>query len=127
MGISFVLPTGRTLRLNGAQKLGLRFASHLRNFVEEDRAAVRALEKSLLPTVRASKSALFMTKQVALDQRFRNRGAIDGNVRTVPARRELVNELSRDLFSGPAFTGDQDRYIRGGDTFDQAHELAHRY
>jgi hypothetical protein len=68
-----------------------------------------------------------MTKQVALDQRFRNRGAIDGNVRTVPARRELVNELSRDLFSGPAFTGDQNRHIGGGDTFDQAHDPAHRY
>src|SRR6266851_7835684 len=113
--------------LNRAQKLGLRFASHLRNFVEEECAAVRALEKSLLPVVRAGESTFFMTKQVALDQRFRNGGTVDGHVRTVPARGELVDELSRELFSGPAVACDENWHIRGSDTFDQAHDAAHQY
>src|SRR5579859_1577285 len=108
--------------LNRAQELGLRFASHLRNFVEEDRSPVSTLKKSLLSAVRAGKSAFFMTKQVALDQRVWNRGTVDGNVWTVPARGELVDELSRDLFSGSAFAGDQDRCIGGSDAFDQAHD-----
>src|ERR1700674_5607817 len=86
--------------LNRAEELGLRFASHLRNFVEQECAAVRALDKSLLPAVRAGISALFMTKQVTFDERFRNRGTVDGHVRTVATRRELVDELSRVLFSG---------------------------
>ena len=87
------------------------FASHLRNFVEEEYSAGRNLEESLVPTIRACERALFVAKQLALDQRFRNRGTVDGQVRTVLARRQLVNELSRDLFSGPAFAGDQNRHI----------------
>src|SRR5487761_290107 len=67
-----------------------------------------------------------MNKQGALDQRVWNRGTVDGNDWTVPARGELVDELSRDPFSGSAFAGDQDRCIGGSDAFDQAHDPAHR-
>jgi hypothetical protein len=41
---SLVLPLERPL-LNHAEEFGLRFASHLRNFVEEDRVAIRTLEE----------------------------------------------------------------------------------
>ena len=39
--------------LNRAEELGLRFASHLRNFVEEECSAGRTLKESLVPTIRA--------------------------------------------------------------------------
>ena len=60
--------------LNYAEEFGLRFASHLGEFVEEDRAPVRAFEEALLPAVRAGESPLLVAEQLALDQRLRNRG-----------------------------------------------------
>ena len=56
------------LLLEHAKQLRLKVEPHLGDFVEEQRAAVRALERALHALDRAGERALLVTEQGALDQ-----------------------------------------------------------
>ena len=67
--------------LQHAQQLHLRGRLHLGDLVEEERAAVRQLEHAGPAVVRAGERPLLMTEDLALEQRFGNRGAVDRDKR----------------------------------------------
>src|SRR5262249_38305207 len=67
------------LLLKHAQQLRLQVESHFRDFVQEQRASVRPLERSLDPLDGPGESALLVSEQRALDESFRKRGAIQLN------------------------------------------------
>ena len=63
--------------LQHAQQLGLQRRAHRPDLVEEERALVRLLEPALARADRAGERAAHVTEQLRLEQRLRNRAAVD--------------------------------------------------
>ena len=110
--------------LDRAEQLRLRSHRQLGHLVEKQRAAVGMLELAS-PASHAGRRPLFDAKQLGLDQRLDERGAIDGDERTLPAAAELVNLARDQLLAGPALAFDQYREIRGRDPLDTFAQALH--
>src|SRR5207237_3872648 len=106
--------------LQHPQQLHLRRGLHLRNLVEKQRAAVRELEDAGAPIVRAGERALLVPEDLALEQRLRNRGAIDRDERKRRSLAQLVNRLRDELLAGSRFAPDQHRCVGRRRLFDDA-------
>ena len=63
-------------RFEHAQELGLRGERHVPDLVEEERAAVGVGDAPLLVGECAREGALHMAEELALDEPFRERGAV---------------------------------------------------
>src|SRR5204863_9583669 len=87
--------------LQHAQDLRLHAESELADLVEKNRSHVGKLELSELPRRRAGKRALLMSEQFILDERLRNRRAVDRDERPVAARGELMDRAREQLFPRP--------------------------
>src|SRR5678815_1593739 len=98
--------------LQHAQQLHLRRRRHLGDLVQEERAAVRQLEAPFAAIGGAGERPLLVAEDFALEQRFRNRGAIDRHERLVRARAQLMNHLRHELLAGARLAPDQ--YGGGG-------------
>src|SRR5207248_1268998 len=85
--------------LQHTQKLDLRGWRHLRNLIEEQRPAIGELETSLAAIGGARECPLFVTEDFALEQRLRNRGAVDRHKRHLRPRAQLVNRLRDELLA----------------------------
>jgi hypothetical protein len=85
--------TGRTnwphrAFLNRTQKFGLRFRAHLRDFVEEQRAALSGAKKARILSVRSAESAPPVAEEFAFDQVLGDRPAIERDEgRLIPGSR----------------------------------------
>src|SRR5207253_2324567 len=86
---------------------------------------VRTLELSGFAPVRTSESALLVPEELGLEQTLRDRGAVDLDERTATARRGGMDGSGHQVFADAAFTPDQDRRIRIGDTLDDGPDGAH--
>src|SRR5438046_1031863 len=67
--------------LHRPQDLRLERQAHVRDLVEEQRAAARLLEPADLASDRSGKRALLVPEQLALEQILGNGGAVDGDER----------------------------------------------
>ena len=67
--------------LEHAEQLHLRLEREIADLVEEERPAVRSLEPARLARERARERALLVTEQLALEERRRQRAAVDGDER----------------------------------------------
>ena len=81
--------------LQHAQQLGLERRRDLADLVEEQRAAVGQLEAALAGVDGAGEGALLVAEQLGLQQRLRQRRAVDLDERPVRARRQLVDGARR--------------------------------
>jgi hypothetical protein len=99
--------------LKHAQRLGLRLQTHVRHFVEEDRAAVCLLEFPNLPLRGAGKRALLVAEQLRLDELLGNRRAIDLHEALAAAGAQAVNRPGDELLANTAFPLQQDSRMRG--------------
>ena len=100
--------------LEHAQQLDLRVGRQVADLVEKDRRMIRQFEPPDLPRQRAGKGALLPAEQLALDERARNRRAVDADHDATAPRTLLVN-LGRDEFlSGPRLAEQQHRRIGRG-------------
>src|SRR5262249_50254708 len=77
-------------RFEHAQQPDLHVDGHLGELVQEQRAAVRALEAPAVRARCAGEAASLVTKELALDKRFRQRAAIDRDEWTLAPLRELM-------------------------------------
>ena len=66
-----------------------------------------------------------MAEQLALDQRFRQRRAVDGEERPLPPRAERVQRARHQLFSGAAFARDQHAGVGRSGLLQQHEDLLH--
>ena len=87
--------------LQHAQQLDLQLQRHLGDLVEEQRAAVRALEEALVLAVGAGEAALLVAEQLALDQVRRDRAAVDRQERPLAAAAQLVHGLATSSLPVP--------------------------
>src|SRR5689334_6617136 len=111
--------------LQHAQQLRLQTQRQLADFVQQDRAPARGLEQTGLVHTRAGERAAHMTEQLRLEQRLRDRRAIDPDERLAPARAGAVNRARNHFLAGPAFTCDQYGRVVLGDAGDERERLTH--
>src|SRR5258705_8287001 len=86
--------------LQHAQQLGLEVERQIADLIEEQRSVVRELEAPLACANRARERAARVSEQLALDERRRQRGAIDDDERVRAAGAPIVNRPGEQLFPG---------------------------
>jgi hypothetical protein len=108
--------------LQEAQQVGLHVQRQVADLVEEQRAVVRAFDQAAPLPVGTGERALLVTEQLGLDQRGRNRAAIDDHEGRFGARRCTVDGLRHQLLAGAAFAVDQRRCVDLGHALDLAQQ-----
>ena len=80
--------------------LDLQRHAHRAHFVEEERAAMRLLDPPLARADRAGERAAHVAEQLGLEQRLRDRAAVDRDEALRAARAVVMNGPRHDLFAG---------------------------
>src|SRR5690606_7464329 len=111
--------------LEGAQQLDLDVRLHLRDLVEEERAAVGELEAAGLLVNGASEGALLVTEELVLEDLAGEGAAVDRDEGALLAGRLLVDRAGDELLAGPALPHDQHAGTGGGDGLDDGVDLPH--
>jgi hypothetical protein len=104
--------------LHHAQQLALRAHAEDADLVEEQRAAVGALESAQAGLLRAGVRAFLDAEQFGLDQRLGNRRAVDGDERLRMARADAVQRAREHLFADSALAQEQHRRPGRRDALD---------
>src|SRR4051812_32405411 len=94
-------------RLKRPQHLGLGREIHVSDLVQEQRSAVRLLEEPPFASRGAGKRSALVSKELALDELARNRGAVHFNEGGVFARRQPVERAADEFLTGPALACDE--------------------
>jgi hypothetical protein len=89
---------------------------------EENRAAIGELDPPLARADRAGECASLVAEQLALDQRRRQRRAVDPDERPMAPRTAIVNGPRAELLAGARFADEQHR---GVGARDLAHTIQH--
>src|SRR5262249_29990183 len=84
----------------------------LPHLVQEQGAAGRQLEAAALESIGAGESPALVTEQLGLDQRLRQRRAVDRHERTVGPGTRLVDRAREHLLAGPTGAGQQHGRVR---------------
>ena len=84
----------------------MRRQRQLADLVEEERPSVRLEEEALAVGVGIGEGAFDMTEELALDQRGRQRGAVDGDKGTARAPAVVVNGACDQLLARAALAAD---------------------
>ncbi len=105
-GFDFASESAQLAIFEDAQQLGLRADRHFADLVEKQRAAFGEFKAADATLESSGESSLFVTKDFAFDQRFRNRRAVDGHECTRFSRAVFVNGACDQFLAGTAFSGD---------------------
>src|SRR5262249_36596714 len=105
------------------QQLHLHLDGDLGDLVEEQRALVRELEAAGLVRDGAGERALLVAEELALDERRRDRRAVDADERSLSTRRVLVQRARDELLAGARLAGDEHRRRRVRHLLDEAEDL----
>jgi len=103
----------------------LRFGADRRNLVEENRALVGDLKRSLLGCDGAGEGSLYVAKELRLEQVHRNGAGIDRDESFVSPRRSCMDAFRDDFLAGTAFARDQHGRTRRRDLSDQVEYRQH--
>ena len=114
------------LILQKAQELGLQGRRQVGDLVEENGAAVGRLEPARLVLDRAGERAAHVPEQLALEQFFGERGAIDDDERLVLAGAPSMDLAGDDVFAGAALAREQDGRVAGGGLAGSLEQALHR-
>src|SRR5208337_4863751 len=112
--------------LNETQKLGLERGTQIGDFVEKDGAAVRRLQAARLIFDGPGKRAFYMAEEFTFEQLVRERGAVDNDKGAFAAQAPVVNLAGKNIFPGPALTGQKNCCFAGGNAFGVVQQAAHR-
>src|SRR5204863_1195424 len=106
-------------------ELRLELERHVRDLVQEQRAAARLLEVAAAARVGAREAALLVAEELALDQRRRNGAAVDAQERPRASAAQEVDRLGRQLLAGAALPGQQHARLGGCHALDQVVDTLH--
>ena len=104
--------------LEKPQQQALHPRAGLADFVHEDGAAMGLLERAEPVPVGTGETAADMAEELGFEQRFGQRGAVDGDERRTAAGARGVNEPGDDLFAGTALAGDENLGVTAGGVVD---------
>src|SRR3970282_2003181 len=111
--------------LQEAQKLCLKSKRHVADLVEKQRPAVRDLDLAEGLLGGARESALLEAEQLRLEQRFRDRGAVDRDEGSVRARAQSVDGLREQLLARAALALQQCGRVRRRHFLDYPADFEH--
>ena len=111
--------------LHGAQQLDLHGEGHFPDLVEKQSPAVGALKQALLRRVGVGEGTLDVPEQLALEQGFRNRRAVQGDERPLGAAAVGMDYPGHDFFSGSGFAQQTNRRIGVGHLCDLLEQPLH--
>src|SRR4029450_2340134 len=108
------LPGGHTqgreqALLQNTQKFHLGLRRHLADLIEKQSSPIRELKASLTPIGGTGKRPFLVPENLALEQRLRNRRAVDRHEWKGCPRAELVDGLSNELLARSGVAGDEHR------------------
>ena len=112
--------------LQRAQHLRLCHRTHVPNLIQKNRPSRSQLEFSFTLLRRARECPLLVSKQLRLDQIFRQCRAIHGNKRFPSPRRPRVNLLRQQILPGSAFAKNQHGCIAGRHPVSHLKNTLHR-
>src|ERR1700674_1900958 len=101
--------------LENVQQLGLQVGTHLRNFIEKDRAFVGEFKFPGFRTNGAGESALFESKQFGFEQFARERGAIYFDEGLDAARGSHVDHASDNFLAYAALSENEYGHVHWRD------------
>ena len=113
------------LLLDRPQELDLHGRRRLADLVEEERAAVGLLEEAALLAHRAGEGAALVAEELGLEQRLRQRAAVDRDELAVLADRGEVDRAGDQLLARAALARQQDRRGHLADPLDRPEDLLH--
>src|SRR5205823_6075868 len=114
------------LLLHDAQELGLRQGRHIADLVEEERAAGALFELADAFAFGAGEGALFMAKQLTLEQRLRNSGAVEREKRPLRPAAVAINRAGNQFLARAALAEDQHGHVLRRDPADRLVHGLHR-
>jgi hypothetical protein len=100
--------------LQDAQELGLGHQAHVPDLVQEQGAAMGALERALAIRHRSRKGPAHVAEHLALDELVGDGRAIQLDEGLLAPRREGVDGARDQLLAGAALPRDEDAALRGG-------------
>ena len=112
--------------LEHAQQLGLELGRDLADLVEEERAAVGALEAAGAGLERSGERAALVAEELALEHAGRERRAVHGDERRADAVAPVVQQPRDELLARPALTLYQDARRRPRHPPHQLEQIAAR-
>ena len=112
--------------LEHPQQLALQLGPHVADLVEEEGAAGGLLEEPALGRVGPGERAAHVAEELALEQAFGQRRAVDRHEGLRRPRAVEVQRARHHLLAGAALAGDQHAAGPAGDLPDQRHDLGHR-
>src|SRR6185503_10049970 len=83
-------------------------------------------EQTCARALRIGERAAHVAKQLALEERRRHRGTVDGDERLIAARRQVVQRARDQLLAGTGLAGDEHGRIAVGDAAYELDRLANR-
>ena len=111
--------------LQEAQQAQLHERRDVADLVEEQGAAVRLEDAAHPVPVRTGERALAVAEQFALQERFRDGGAIHLDQRPVPAVAFQVQGLGRQFLAGTGFAGDEHGQVHPAHVLDHGVHRLH--
>ena len=111
--------------LQKAQQLHLQRQGNVANLVEEQRAAAGHFDLALGGLDRPGERSFFVPEQLAFEQVFGNRRAVDRDKRSARAVARIVQPPREQLFAGPACAEQHHRHIGVRDPLDRPGDLDH--
>ena len=113
------------LFVESAQDLGLGLEAHVADFVEEEGAAVGALEGAALFGGAAGDGAVAVAEELGLDVVLGDGGAVELDEDAVFAEAFGVHGAADEFFAGAGFAVDEDAAVGGGHQLDLLAEGLH--
>src|SRR5690606_16106494 len=107
------------------KEFDLHLKRHLRYLVEKERALVREFELTRLGSHCSGEGTSLVTKELAFDERGRNRRAVDLDEGLVSAIREAVDLKGRELLARAALSADEHRRGRARHLGNHPKNIAH--
>src|SRR5208283_5405088 len=111
--------------LQHAEKFDLDGGRHVSDFIEKERALIGKFEFARLAGGRSGKSSFFVTEKLALQQIFRNRGAVDLDERPGGAARFFVNGARNEVFAHSALAAQKNGGVGGRNPFNGGEHFLH--
>ncbi len=118
-GSSYCRRPAQTSSPAGYAKFCLGLEAHIGNFIQKNRPLMGEIEFPALFLCRPCKGTLLMAEELALNEIFRNGGAVDFDERFRRTPAETVERSGHQFFSRPVFPHDEDPGIGGSDDADR--------
>jgi hypothetical protein len=112
--------------LEKAKQKRLHPEAHLAHFVEEERAAIRRLQLADLVAVRAGEAALDVSKELGLEERLRQTGAVDRDEGTAAAGRFRVQCPGDEILADAALASHEDLRVAASGPEGEPKHFGHR-